>query len=109
YLPNVETPRAGGNPRWGRLRSGNDGSKGRDRPGGTKANPGALCPRTVFEESDVIPASETPSPGVPPGTGRLYIGEAVGRPARRGVPPSPTGKSPTSAAPPPRRRPSASG
>src|SRR6185312_15552145 len=26
YLPNVETPRAGGNPRWGRLRSGDNGS-----------------------------------------------------------------------------------
>ena len=41
---------------------------GRDRPGGTKANPEVLYPRTVFEESGVI-ARRRPHRGFPPARG----------------------------------------
>src|SRR6185295_13658012 len=70
YLPNVETPRAGGNPRWGRLRSGDNGSS---RKGSSRRYQGKSrdpVPREQSSRSQVFsPRRRRPHRGFPPARG----------------------------------------
>src|SRR3954464_13657226 len=65
---NVETPRFGGNPRWGRLRIGGNGPKRK----GTSRRQQVLVSAGRLRNREDASASETPPSGVPPETGRLY-------------------------------------